>query len=459
MSKSTRCTHGNSKTCNCPRVGNPFENEESGALVPTSPRIARSLARVNAAAPGRAGFSFSSIRAHEGKLIVRGDDTWASGTEWRLTLHRSGDPHEDSAFLLQQLQPVVTHLTTAARSKEVLADRARLVEIISVTYQELLVHALGIPGEMLFERLATRQRLVRPGVTIAAESQIETIVLVFSDLLAALKDPGHRTAKSHRRTRIARRPYSALPLFAEPVARRRNSRQVRDTQSVILLTVVDRDLLEWVEEPYLFKTSNDDSGNPHSILAPAPNTTGDITLRQYCLWQGLSRATEYKIGERKRSGAGGRITKEDPDVPGLREGDRGLVVNLEAHVLTLIERRTTRWSKAAAAAAPKVLFEPRATGAETIELSAEAGDEDQLTEPETCSRQVTPTEDMLAYLEVIDRANIERHRLELLPKIEEERRNNEFIVLALRMAPPAITSCRSGSPTNDADGAQPQERT
>lgn len=55
------------------------------------------------------------------------------------------------------------------------------------------------------------------------------------------------------------------------------------------------------------------------------------------------------------------------------------------------------------------------------------------TEDEACSRQITPTEDLLAYLEMIDPADIDRHRRELLPTIEKERREGEFILLTRRI--------------------------
>jgi len=356
-----------------------------------------------------------------------------SGTGWRIAVRRTGDPISDATFLLEQLQPVVARFTECARSKEVLANRARLVEILSATYQSLLAYAVGTAGLMLLERLASRQRLVRPGVSIGDELLVETLILDFSDMLAALKDPCHRSVQRYRRNRIARRPYSALPLFTEPLASNRDERRFLDSRAVIWITVADRDQLEWVSQPYLFAAFRDESGNPHTILAPAPDTTGDITLRQYCLWHGLSRATEYKLGERKRSVSGERRTKDDPDVPGLHERTREIVVNLEAHLLVLIERRTTRWSRAAASAPPVVRQLP-AEPSEHVEVSPEVLEGDPA-EVDACSRQVTPTEDMLAYLEMIDAPNIERHRRELLPKIEQERRDGEFILLALRMVP------------------------
>lgn len=439
MSKSTDCSHAVPKACHCLRLGSTVEVEEQraraagGALVPADPRIAGSLRSVNAGAVGVAEMSVSCPSC-VGEVSAQRYEAEVTGTDWRITVHRTGDPTGDAGFLLQQLQPIVTRLSECARSKEVLADRARLVEIISATYQSLLAYAVGVTGVLLLERLAARQRLVRFGVTFGGEHPIETLILDCSDMLAALKDPCHRSAKRQRRKRIARRPYSALPLFAEPLARDRGQR-VLDPTAAIWITVADRDLLEWVQEPYLFATFNDEAGNSHIILAPAPDAAGDITLRQFCLWYGLSRATEYKLGERKRSVSGERRIKEDPDVPGLHERNGEVVVNLEAHVLVLIERRTTRWSRAAAAAAPPVVRQPPAPQNEPVEVSSEVVEAGDPAEVEACSRQITPTEDMLAYLEMIDPANIDRHRRELLPKIEKERRDGEFILLALRMVP------------------------
>jgi hypothetical protein len=250
--------------------------------------------------------------------------------------------------------------------------------------------------------------------------EIEALVIDFSDLLARLKDPCHKSMWKHRRFGIARTPENAMPLFKIPLRRDHNAETLRRPESITWMVIADRDALEWVEAPFIDATFSSEAGDEYAFCAPAPNLAGDVPIRRFCRSLGLSRASEYHIRERRKSVGGARVVKEDSDIVGLYESHDGLAVNLEAYALDVIERRTVRWSKLVPVLVKRA-------------PESEEGDPNLLKPAPQAAfspQPVTPSEQMLEFLLATLAADSEAKsaelRREFLGKIEEERKAGVF---------------------------------
>jgi hypothetical protein len=189
------------------------------------------------------------------------------------------------------------------------------------------------------------------------------------------------------------------------------------------MVIADRDALEWVEDPFMEATFHSESGDEYALLAPAINLAGDVPIRRFCRSVGLSRSTEYHIRERRKKIGDARVVKEDSDIVGLYESDKGLVVNLERYALDVIERRTVRWSKLV-----PVLLKKAA--------EAEGDGAPSSLEPPSATastpQPITPAEQMLEFLLATEAADSEgrseKLRREFLKKIEAERKAGMFVL-------------------------------
>lgn len=340
----------------------------------------------------------------------------------------------------------VRELSASGRTPVVRKLRAEMLAFLSAMYVRVLAESFRISdANVLMRRIQERQMAVGVGLAfLPAPTAVEELLIRFSDLLAELKDPGQSAARKHRRRGIIRRAFSAMPLVRQPIAPTQDKLSLRDPRAVTWVVVADVDTLEWVEEPYMDASYDDEAEETHTVFAPAPDARGNVSIRSFCLWQGISRATEYAIRERvARSRSGARRIKEDPDIPGLHElPGGGLVVTLEVYLKVMVERRTICWSRSAdalrrSAAAidtvvnvpPVVALEARSIGAAAKEASLAAPAEPRVNDVP----QVTPTEELLQHLVSLGVHDIERQRAELLPKIEEERRARLFVQPHMRM--------------------------
>jgi hypothetical protein len=310
------------------------------------------------------------------------------------------------------------------RTQEVRKARAHAVQVISAKLQDLLHQALGAEdGAELSRRLADRQLLTQSGGDVEEPTdEMERLILDLSDLLARLKDPCHTSLWKDRRMRIARRPFSGMPLFKQPLTRDRDTPWVRDAASVVWVTVADKDLLEWVEEPFIDATVVDEAEEDHQILIPAPDGSGDITLLQYCRWRGLSRSVIYKLAERTRTVGSVRVPKDDV-IPGLYVTAEGrAVVHLETYVRDRIDRRDAPSAIVATDAATAPPADDPSAAHPAVSLGP--------ARPSTPER-ITRSEELLRYLEATNAPDIEQQRAELAPKIEAERKAQDFILFSI----------------------------
>jgi hypothetical protein len=314
-------------------------------------------------------------------------------------------------------------LLEADRTPLIRKARAHAVQVISAKLQDLLHRALGAEeGTELAERLADRQLMTQFGGDVEEPTdEMERLILDLSDLIARLKDPCHTSLWKDRRMRIARRPFSGMPFFKEPLSRDRDTAWLRDAAAVVWVIVADKDLLEWVEEPFNDATVIDDADEEHQILVPTADGRGDITLLQYCRWRGLSRSSIYKLAERTRTVGGVRVPKDDA-VPGLYVTPEGrAVVHLETYVRDVLDRRE----------APSVIVAADAVSAPATGRSADCAVSSQPAALVAAPQRITRSEELLRYLEATNAPDIERQRAELAPKIEAERKAEDFILFPL----------------------------
>lgn len=387
-----------------------------------------------------------SISTHPVQSIASGgvaDGTLSTGA-LRAAQEMLADP---------RVQRRVRELSTSDRTPVVRKLRAEMLAFLSAMYARVLAESFRLSdANLLLRRILERQIAVGVGAAfLPAPTGVEELLIRFSDLLAELKDPGQSAARKHRRRGIVRRPFSAMPLIRQPIVRARDSFRLRDPGIVTWVVVADVDTLEWVEEPYMDASYDDEAQETHTVFAPAPDARGNISIRSFCLWQGIPRATEYAIRERMaRSRAGARRVKEDPDVPGLHElPGGGLVVTLEVYLKVMVERRTICWSRSAEAlrrnaaaigssvnTVPVAVLGTRNVTETSLQHPGGAGETRPTTFAEpglTDAPPVTPTEELLEHLMSLGLDDIERQRAELLPKIEEERRAKHFVQPHMRM--------------------------
>ncbi len=362
-------------------------------------------------------------RLQRSEIIAREnfDDSQHSivaAAHWSFNLERSADAIADCRYLVaEHFETLRRSLCSGPRTVEQRARRAHAVEVVSSFYTRLVGQIMQRPDALLLlQRLEVRQITVRRGLQPPRPpDEIETLILDLSDLLALLKDPCHGSMLKHRRLGIARHPGSAMPYFRRPLSQDRDTGALRDPESVTWVVLADRDALEWVEDPFVDGTFKAESGDKYQIFMPAPDLRGDVPIRRFSRWLDLSRATEFRIRERKKQVGKTRVVKADSDFVGFYENSEGRkVVNLEAYVLDLIERRTPHCPTV-----PLVL----------IETAAEAAQAEAVAVP-TPPRQITRSEELLEHLEA---EAIENLRLEFLSVIEAERAAGEFIVLDLRV--------------------------
>lgn len=327
-------------------------------------------------------------------------------------------------FLERYADKLRISLCSENRTVEQRRWRAQAVEVVSSLYAPLLHDVIKGSGAIdLLRRLERRQRIVRAGVTIPQPADdIEALIIELSDLLAMLKDPCHKSMWKHRRLGVARMPESGMPLFRLPLRRDFAAETLQSPEGLTWIIIADRDALEWVEDPFMNATFTAESGNEYAIFAPATNLAGDVPIRRFCRSLGLSRAAEYRIRERSKRVGNVRVVKEDSDVVGLYESDEGLAVNLEAHALDLIERRTVRWSKLVPVLVKKAEAEGEAE-ANSLNPASPAG---------SSSQAITPAEQMLQYLlaklSADSAAKAEALRREYFHEIEAERTAGTFVL-------------------------------
>jgi hypothetical protein len=388
------------------------------------------------AAPVRGAKSMSII-AHPVKSIASGGvpDVTLSTEPLRRAQEVLADP---------RVQRRVRELSASDRTPVVRKLRAEMFAFLSALYVRVLAESFRITdANVLLRRIQERQMAVGVGVAfLPAPTAVEELLIRFSDLLAELKDPGQSAARKHRRRGIVRRAFSAMPLVRQSFARTQDTFRFRDPDAVTWVVVADVDTLEWLEEPYMDASYEDEAEEPHTVFAPAPDARGNVSIRSFCLWQGIPRATEYAIRERvARSRSGARRIKEDPDIPGLHElPGGGLVVTLEVYLKVMVERRTVCWSRSAEALRRSAAtMDALVNTPPVVALEARSSSEDRealLDAPElrvSEPSQVTPTEELLQHLVSLGVHDIEQQRAELLPKIEEERKAMHFVQAHMRM--------------------------
>jgi hypothetical protein len=232
-------------------------------------------------------------------------------------------------------------LTTAdRRDPAVRAKRAQCALIISRVLTCCYAELLGDPsGRSLLQREQRRQEL---GLTFAANARsnaVERAAVCLSDWLAQVVAPCHRTAISHRRSGLCRRPDSGLPIFtpAHPIGR-----------CGAFFPDVDRLQWVWVDLTTLHLVDGD--GEEYDMAIPTSDVAepGVVSYARFCLWRSRPLAVRYKSGERKVVRRGTRIVREDEAVVGLHESSDGtLLVDLRRHLLDEIDRRTGLWSACA----------------------------------------------------------------------------------------------------------------
>ncbi|MGA8810201.1 MAG: hypothetical protein WB973_20210 [Thermoanaerobaculia bacterium] len=208
----------------------------------------------------------------------------------------------------------------------------------------------------------------------ASRSPIEVAICAISDLLAETKDPCHPSMKSERQCGIFRRPYDAMPLIFPNGHFRTEGTFFAD---------VDRLAWEWIPITLFTLTSPD--GEEYEEATPATDAAGNVAARIFYLWRGIALSTAYKHGERKAPTPKGRQTKKHASVPGLHEVDGHLVVHIPTYLAERLERKTTHWSRKAAAGpslavvttneqltrTEKFLIQLQSEGADTVYLREE----------------------------------------------------------------------------------------
>jgi hypothetical protein len=331
------------------------------------------------------------------------------------------DPLADARTFLDRYADMLrSALGTENRTVKERQRRAHVFDVVSSLYTALFSKVMQRPDAFhLLQRLERRQRVMHAGMTAARPvGETEALMIELSDLLAILKDPCHNSMWKHRRFGIARAPESAMPLFRLPLRRDVAAETLQNPESLTWLVVADRDALEWVDDPFIDATFTSEAGDEYTFCAPAPNRAGDVPIRRFCRSLGLSRASEYHIRERRKRVGGARVVKEDSDIVGLYESCDGLVVNLEAYALDIIDRRTVRWSKLVP---EKKAPEP-----------ARGEDQNLLAAPPAPTSPITPSEELLAFLlakEAADsEAECEKLRREYIDEIEAERKAGIFVL-------------------------------
>lgn len=329
-------------------------------------------------------------------------------------------------FLERYADNLRLSLCSENRTVEQRRWRAQAVEVVSSLYAPLLHGVMKGSGAIdLLRRLESRQRIARAGVNISRPADdIDALIIDLSDLLAMLKDPCHKSMWKHRRLGLARMPESGMPLFRLPLHRDLAGETLQSPEGLTWIIIADRDALEWVEDPFMNATFTAESGNEYAIFAPATNLAGDVPIRRFCRSLGLSRAAEYRIRERSKRVGNVRVVKEDSDLVGLYESDEGLAVNLEAHALDLIERRTVRWSSKLVPVLVKQAAE--------ADGEAEAGSPNPASPAGSPPQPITPAEQMLQYLlaklSADSEAKAEALRREYFHEIEAERTAGTFVL-------------------------------